>query len=168
MIQAIVNGIDVPAHIIATVIGLIMCLWGVQLSRFISSLASAATFGYLAYVYVYEVFRSIALSMLIAMVSALIGLLIGFTLFRIALSVLFSYMISTILLSGTAPIVLMTLILAVVVYVLSSYFIAALFVATGASIIYKSATVLGLQPSVALIIVILISILGIYNQMKGR
>ncbi len=168
MPQIGINGIDVPAYIIATVIGLAMCLWGVQLARFISSLAFGAIMGYTAYIFTYRVFHSVALSILFALIAILIGFIIGFTLFRVVLSIIFGYTLATILVREAILILLMTVILAVIIYVLSSYLLAILFVATGASLIYKSITILGLHHTVALIIVAIVGIVGVYNQLRRR
>lgn len=145
-----------------------MCIWGVQLARFISSLAFAAVLGYATHILTYGLFHSVALSILFTILAIFIGFIIGFTLFKVALSIVFGYAISTILVRGAVLTLLMTIVLAAVIYILSSNVLAVLFAATGASLVYKSTIALGLQPTIALIIAILIGVVGVYNQLRRR
>lgn len=87
-------------------------------------------------------------------------------LFRIALSVLFGYIIASILAKGIFLTLVLTVVLAMLIYVLSSYLLVILFIVTEVSLIYRSVTVLGLQPLVALIIVLLVGVIGLYNQLR--
>ena len=168
MFRLVTNYVDVPAYIIATVIGLILCFWGVQLSRFVSALAFSAFLGYITYTYIYSLFHSVALSILFMLMAIVIGFVAGFVLFRIALSIVFGYMIASILAKGIFLMSLLTVVFAMLIYVLSGYLLAILFVVTGSSLIYRSLIVLGLQPPIALIIILLVSVIGLYNQLKKR
>jgi hypothetical protein len=164
--------IDVPAYVIATVFGAVLCFWGVQLSRFISSVVFASILGYMTYSYSYAVFKSVALSIIFMLLAIVIGLVIGFIFFKVALSLSFGYTIASIILRDfiksreTALLIVLTIIFAILIYVLSTYLLALLFVATGSSLIYRSLPVLGLQTIPSIVIVLIIAIAGLYNQIK--
>lgn len=164
--------IDVPAYVIATVFGVVLCFWGVQLSRFIASIVFAAILSYITYSYSYAVFRSVALSIIFMLIAIGIGFVIGFVFFKVALSLSFGYTIASIILRDfigsreTALLIVLTIIFAILIYVLSTYLLALLFVATGSSLIYRSLTVLGLQTIPSIVIVLIIAIAGLYNQIK--
>lgn len=167
-------GVDVPAYIIAAVLGIVLCFWGLQLSRFIASLTLAAVLGYLTYTYTYTAFNSIALAVIFMLIAIAIGFAFGFAFFKLGLSIIFGYMIASIITRSiigfreTALIVILTIAFAILVYVLSRYVIALLFVATGSALLYKSLVVLGLSQTISLIVVIIIAATGIYNQIKTK
>jgi hypothetical protein len=166
------QAIDVPAYIIAAALGVVLCLWGVQLSRFIASITTAALLGYITYVYTYMVFKSIAIAIIFMLAAIVIGFVIGFTLFRLGLSIVFGYTIASIItrsIAGSREVTLLLVLIvifAALIYVLSKYLLALLFAATGASLLYKSLAALGLSQTATLAIVVLLAIVGVFNQVK--
>ncbi|MEL9940512.1 MAG: hypothetical protein QW632_02135 [Ignisphaera sp.] len=167
-------GVDVPAYIIAAVVGMVLCFWGLQLSRFIASIAFASVLGYLTYVYTFKAFASIALSIIFMLLAIAVGFVLGFTLFRASLSIVFGYVIASILVRDVAKtkelvlLIILTIIFSILIYVLSNYVLALLFVATGSALVYKSLVILGLQSTIAFLIVVVIAVAGLYNQLKRR
>ncbi|MEM0026975.1 MAG: hypothetical protein QXT53_03510 [Ignisphaera sp.] len=168
------TGVDVPAYTIATVVGIVLCFWGLQLSRFIASITFASILGYLTYVYTFKAFASIALSIIFMLLAIVVGFILGFILFRASLSIVFGYVIASILVRDVAKskelvlLIILTIIFSVLIYILSKYFLALLFAATGSALIYKSLAVLGLQSTIAFLIAIVVAVVGLYNQLKRR
>lgn len=166
--------VDVPAYIIATIVGMVLCFWGLQLSRFIASIAFASILGYLTYVYTFKAFASTALSIIFMLIAIAVGFILGFALFKASLSILFGYVTASILVRDVAKgkdfalLILLTIIFSILIYVLSNYLLALLFVATGSALVYKSLVTLGLQSTIAFLIVVVIAVAGLYNQLKRR
>jgi len=164
--------VDVPAYIIATVIGIVLCFWGLQISRFIASIAFAAVLGYLTYVYVYRAFGSIALSIIIMLLAIAIGFALGFAFFKAALSIVFGYTLASIVVRSVVGnrefvlVVLLAIIFSILIYILSNYVLALLFVAAGSALIYKSLVALGLPHIMSFIVVIIVAATGLYNQLR--
>jgi hypothetical protein len=164
--------VDVPAYIIAAVLGIVLCLWGVQLSRVIASITLASVLGYLTYIYVHKAFGSIALAILFMFIAIGIGFALGFTLFRLGLSIVFGYTLASILTKSvigfreTALLLVLTIIFTALIYVLSKYILILLFVASGSALLFKSLVALGLAPTLSLIVIVVVATVGIYNQLK--
>jgi hypothetical protein len=167
-------GVDVPAYIIAAVLGIVLCLWGIQLSRFIASLTTAAVLGYLTYTYTYVALGSTALAIIFMLIAIGVGLALGFTLFRLGLSIVFGYMIASIITKsvigfrGAALVLILTVVFAALIYVLSRHILVLLFVTTGSALLYKSLVVLELSPRLSLAVVVLVAAVGVYNQLKRK
>lgn len=165
-------GVDVPAYIIAAVLGVVLCLWGIQLSRFIASLTTAAVLGYLTYTYTYVALGSTALAIIFMLIAIGVGLALGFTLFRLGLSIVFGYMIASIIMKsvigfrGAALALILTVVFAALIHVLSKHILVLLFVAAGSALLYKSLVVLELSPVLSLASVVLVAAVGVYNQLK--
>ena len=168
------SGQDIFAYVIAAVIGIVLCLWGLQLSRFISSITFASVLGYITYVYSYKAFGSIALSILLLLIAIAIGFVMGFIFFRASLSIVFGYTVASIILRGfekrgdLALLIILIIIFAVLIYVISNYLLAALFAFTGASLIYKSLVSLGLSAAPSIAIAVAVAVAGLYNQLRHR
>ncbi|MEM0006329.1 MAG: hypothetical protein QW406_05645, partial [Ignisphaera sp.] len=93
----IMRYVDVPAYVILTILGLVICFWGRQLSRFISSIAFASFLGYVIWLYSFRMWGSVAISIVLMFIAAAIGFVLGFTIYRVAISILFGYITASII-----------------------------------------------------------------------
>ncbi|MEM2512366.1 MAG: hypothetical protein QXX61_04440, partial [Ignisphaera sp.] len=95
----------------------------------------------------------------------------GFLIYKLAISTLFAYIATGILIpsieKGILFLLVMMLLIAIV-YILSGYILSLLFALTGTIMIYKGITTLGLNGIAALIVCIIILVLGFYNQVKSK
>lgn len=163
------NYVDVPAYIILTIVGLAMSFWGKQLARVLSSISFAAFLSYITWFYTYTAWKSVALSVMLTLLAIAIGFAVGFLLFRLAISMLFAYIITTLVLPQRGLLfLLLVVIITMVMYVASNYIISLLFAITGATMVYKGLTTLGLKETITIIICIVVFALGFYNQLKSR
>lgn len=161
--------IDIPAYIILTILGLIMCLWGKQLSRVISSIVFAAFLGYTVWLYSFRIWGSIAVSIILMLIAMAVGFVVGFIVFKFAISMFFAYIIAGMFAPKHGALFLLLLIVfTAVMYVLANYILSLLFTATGTLMIYEGVTVLGLEKMYALIICVIVFVLGLYNQVRSR
>ena len=168
--------IDVPAYIIAAVIGIILSFWGVQLSRFIASIVFGSFLAYLTFVGVYRAFHSYALAIIFLFIAFGIGFALGFLFFRASLSILFGYLLARIIVNLFAVgkgialgalLIILTTIFAVLIYMLSRYILALLFASSGVLLLFSSLVKLGLGYSVAGVIALIVFVAGLYNQVKN-
>lgn len=166
-----VEYIDVPAYVIMTILGVVLSFWGKQLARILSSIAFSAFLSYLTWVYSFRLWSSVAISTLLMLIALVVGFLTGFLIYKLAISTLFAYIATGVLIPGIEKGILFLLVmilLTVIVYVLSSYILSLLFALTGTIMIYKGITTLGLNEIVALIVCITILLLGFYNQVRSK
>ncbi|MEM1644744.1 MAG: hypothetical protein QXL96_02550 [Ignisphaera sp.] len=163
--------VDIPAYVIMTILGLILSFWGKHFARILSSIAFCAFLGYLTWVYSFKMFKSIAISTMLLLIAIVIGFLVGFLVYKLAISILFAYIVTGILIPGSEKGILFLIIMilfTVVMYVLSNYILSLLFTLTGTIMVYKGITTLGLNEITALILCTIISIIGFYNQVKNK
>ncbi|MEM1697254.1 MAG: hypothetical protein QXG48_01215 [Thermofilaceae archaeon] len=161
--------IDVPAYVVLVVLGVLLCFWGRQFARVLSSIAFAAFLGYTSFVYSFKLWGSLAVSIPLAFIAALIGLFTGFLIYKLALSVVFAYIIaSTLIRGGGALFIVLVIVLTVIVYMLGNYVVSALFALTGATMIYRGVVTLGLNEVMALVLCTVVFILGVYNQVRAK
>jgi hypothetical protein len=162
--------IDVPAYILLTILGLAISFWGKQLARILSSIAFGAFLAYVTWFYTYSLWRSIALSTAFMLVAMIIGLFTGFLVFRLAVSMIFAYIVAGLITPGreTALFIILFILFTVIMYVLSKHILSLLFALTGSMMVFKGLTTLGLNILLAIIICGVIFTLGYYNQVKHR
>jgi hypothetical protein len=164
-----VSNIDTPAFIILTILGLAISFWGKQLARIISSISFAAFLSYIMWIYTYRLWNSIAISVILTLVAIAIGITFGFLMFKVAISILFAYMISSIILPQKGVLFLLIVIVCtIIMYVISNYTISLLFAASGSIMVYKGVTTLGLNELVSFVLCVVIFVLGFYNQLKNK
>ncbi|MEM2699023.1 MAG: hypothetical protein QXF17_06880 [Ignisphaera sp.] len=165
----IMRYVDVPAYVILTILGLVICFWGRQLSRFISSIAFASFLGYVTWLYSFRMWGSVAISIILMFIAAAIGFVLGFTIYRVAISILFGYITASIIAPERGILLLLLILLfATIIYILSNYLLSLLFAATGAIMIYEGVATLGLEKIYAIALCIVIFALGLYNQIKSK
>lgn len=161
--------VDVPAYITLVVLGIIVCFWGKQLSRVISSIVFGAFLGYITWLYTFKLWSSVALSIVFMLIAMIVGFALGFIAFRLVLSIFFAYILTGIIVPAKSilfPILL--IILATAIYTLSNYILSLLYAATGALMIYEGITTLGLEKIYAVIICLIMFTLGLYNQLRSK
>lgn len=165
----VVRYVDVPAYVLLTILGLVICFWGRQLSRFISSIAFASFLGYIVWLYSFRMWGSVAISIILMLIATAIGFVLGFTIYRIAISILFGYLTASIIAPERGMLLLLLmLLLTAIIYILSKYLLSLLFAATGAIMIYEGITILGLEKIYAIVLCIAVFALGLYNQIKSK
>lgn len=166
----VANYVDVPAYVILVVLGVLLCLWGRQIARILSSITFAALLGYISFVHSFKLWGSLAVSILLALFAMLIGFATGFFVYKVVLSVIFAYMIASALIQGGkgALFLVLVVILAAVAYTLSKYVLSVLFALTGTAMIYKGVIALGLNTTMALALCTVVFVLGVYNQVRAR
>ncbi|MEM1526112.1 MAG: hypothetical protein QW775_06230 [Ignisphaera sp.] len=166
-----VEYIDVPAYVIMTILGVALSFWGKQLARILSSIVFSAFLSYLTWIHSFRLWNSVAISTLLMLIAIVVGFLAGFLIYKLAISTLFAYIATGILIpsieKGILFLLVMMLLIAIV-YILSGYILSLLFALTGTIMIYKGITTLGLNGIAALIVCIIILVLGFYNQVKSK
>jgi len=160
-----VNGSAVD-YIILALLGAVVAIWGSQLSRIISSIVFGAFSAYILWKFSLQLWNSFAISVVLMLLGLFIGLAVGFIVFRIALSIISAYIIASILTTNPIIILALTIVLALILYVLGRVFIPALFAITGALMVYKALVSLGLSIVISIPICILLGVVGFYNQFK--
>lgn len=160
---------DESVSAILIILGLLISFWGRQIARILSSITFGVIMGYIVFFYSLKLWGSITLSLISAFIAMFIGFTIGFFMFRIALSIVFAYIFTSVLvLDGEILFLLLFILLATMLYLLSKYVIAFLFTLTGTTMIYKGITTLGLNSVSALILCAAVFVLGLYNQTKRK
>lgn len=161
--------IDVPAYIALSLLGIALCFWGKQLARFLSSITFAAFLSYVTWIYTYSLWKSTALSIAFTLIAMIIGLATGFLVFKLAVSMIFAYILAGLIIHGNSALfTVLFIVLTVVMYVLSKYLLPALFASTGSIMLFKALTTLGLDIFLAIVICTVVFTMGFYNQVKKK
>jgi len=160
-------GVDIPAYIVLAFLGVLIALWGVQLKRILVSLVFGGLLGYLAWRYTYLAWNSILISLFFFFAGLLAGLIIGFALFRLVISLTASFFLAHMITSDSTLQLVLLVVLTPVFYVVSTIILPGVYAVTGALIIYTSLVVLGLNPTLAILVSTVVGTIGFYNQWKS-
>ncbi len=166
-----IHGGDLFANVLIVIIGVVMCLWGMQVARFVASVALGGTLGYITFIYTLSLSHSVALAA-IAMIAVLaLGLAMGFAFFKISIAIVFGFFLSKIMLTtlGITNILLLaliTLVLAALLYVIANYIASLAFAVTGAVLVFRGLTALGMPNLPTLVLAIAVGSIGFLNQVK--
>ena len=171
----IIRGGDVYLYAILTFLGVLFVLWGIKIARVLSSITLGLVLAYLFYLYTFTISSSVFLSILASLVGLFIGVLLGFLLLRVALSILGSIYITDLFIKylhigevSSLLYFILFIIFALLIFLISSYVIAIVFVALGALMLWIGLIGLGLPDIGVLIIVVTLSAIGLVNQFKSK
>ncbi len=158
---------------IAVVLGLVLCFWGVRAVRVMVGLVFGGFLGYLGMLAALGATGSLLLGVLVFLAFFVLGAMIGFFVFKAAVSLIFGYIAASTLLGimgigGVVLALMLSLVIAAVVYVLVDYLLAAGLALTGSALIFKGFMGLGLGPTVSLLIALAAFAAGLYNQLRSR
>ena len=156
----------IPSSIVLVLIGLVVALWGLQLSRILTSILFGGFLGLLLWKISMATLGSLLVSVALLIVGFMLGVAIGFILLRLAISILLAYMIASAVVSEPLALFVLVLILAAMFYVLSKIILPAFFAALGATMIYRGLVGVGLNTWFAMLLCVLVAIVGYYNQVK--
>ncbi len=165
------HGEDLFANALIVIIGVVMCLWGLQVARFIASIALGGTLGYIAFVYTLALSHSIALAAIAMLIVLVLGLALGFAFFKIGIAIVFGFFLSKVMLAmlgiaNTLLLALITLVLAALLYVIASYIASLAFAVTGSVLVFRGLVALGMPTLPTLILAVAIGGIGFLNQVK--
>jgi len=158
--------VDVPACVFMILLGTVLALWGIQLSRIMSSIIFGTFLGYMAWKYSYTAWGSLALSIILLLLSLLVGFALGFVLLRFSISLVAAYMLASTLVNSPYHLIALVVVLTLVLFVFSRVLLSAVLAATGALIVYKGLTILGIDVAITLPLCTILTIIGFYNQRK--
>ncbi|MEM0031554.1 MAG: hypothetical protein QXD50_04900 [Desulfurococcaceae archaeon] len=159
--------VDAPAYVMLTLFAIVLSFWGRQLARFISSITFAAFLSYVTWIHTYSLWRSTALSLVFALIAIIVGLATGFLVFKLAVSMIFAYILAGFITHGNSSLfIVLFIVLSVVMYVLSKYLLPALFASTGSIMLFKALTTLGLDVLLTVVICVVVFTAGFYNQIR--
>ncbi len=164
-------GEDMFADLLIVILGVVMCLWGVQAARFVASIALGGMLGYIAFIHTLTLSHSITLAIVAMLAMLILGLTVGFSFFKIGIAIVFGFFLSKVMLTtlGIANPLLLALIalaLAALLYVVANYTVSLAFAATGAVLVFRGLTALGMPSLPTLVLAIAVGGIGFLNQVK--
>ena len=160
-------------YAVAIIMGIILCFRGVKAVRIFVGLAFAGFLGYLGFAYTLLATHSLILSIVVFLLLSAIGLAVGFAVFKLAVSLIFAYIVAKTLFpmvgeSNTLLIVMGALVLAAMAYTLVDYVLAAGLALAGSALIFKGLTGLGLVAWASLLVALACFAVGFYTQAKEQ
>ncbi len=171
----LIKGEDVYLYAILAILGILFILWGIKMAKILSSITLGLMLAYLFYLYTFSATSSVFLGILASLIGLFIGALLGFLLLRVSISILGGIYLTDLFIkylhiketSGFLYFILF-IIFALIIFFLSNYVIAVVFVVLGALMLWIGLIGLGLPDIGVLIVVIILSVLGLINQFKSK
>lgn len=78
--------------------GVVLCVWGFRVVRFFASLLVGGLFGVVGFGFVHDLLNSLVLGLVAGFISFVIGLVVGFVVFKLGISLVGGYVLSSIFL----------------------------------------------------------------------